>query len=117
MRRRIVLVALAGALAVTGCLTDGGGDGEPFWTGWCKDPVPFDPPPPGAAYAGYIVTVQAGLDIATEAARIEAQCAIPPDRVYSFGFTIPKVDDQRIACLRCDPAVESIAPNAILLPL
>jgi len=118
MKQRIVLVVVAALVAVTGCLTDfGDDDGGSFLALPCEDPVPFEPPGMGAEYAGYIVRVREGLDVAVEAARIEAQCVIPLDSVYPDSFTIPKVNETQIACLRCDPAVERISPNWIYRPL
>jgi len=116
MRRTVLLIALVGVLAGMGCPV-GGDDGnrEPAWLLPCDNPAPCDTP--GGAYAGHMVYVHDGLDVAAEAARNGSECTVPVEDVGSHWFTTPKLDYLDLACLRCDPAVEAIYVSAILFPM
>ena len=104
-------------LAVVACSDSGSSEDVPRVLLPCDDPAPLS----GLASPeslGYIVSLQDGVDQAAEANRLASACGFEAYEASSFGDRFTAVlNIVEIGCVRCDPVVVQVSPNAILYPL
>lgn len=112
--RQIFLLVAASGLVLCAC-SGSGGDGSTFLVP-CDDPAPLSgmPSPPSL---GFVIVLRVDAVAATEAPRIAAACGFDPGgvRLGIQTFATP-LDIVELGCVRCDPVVTRVAPDAILFP-
>lgn len=82
----------------------------------CENPAPLTgEPAPGVSE--YIVGFHDGIDTETETSRLEAQCGFEASVVFTIiPAFVAKLSPEALECVRCDPVVESVAPNRPIFP-
>ena len=113
----LISVSLISCLSILACTDSGSSNDLPRVLLPCDNPAPFEgiALPPSL---GYIVALQSGADQVAEAARIASACELGVYEASSTGdwFTAT-LDVVEIGCVRCDPVVVMVAPNAVVYPL
>ena len=101
------LLFIVASIATCGCANES----RPRLLGLCANPAPLTgEPAPGVSE--YIVGFHEGVDTETETSRLEAQCGFEASVVFtSVPAFVAKLSPEALECVRCDPAVRSVAPN------